>query len=221
MRRKIKIAASILAADFGNLLDDVKSAEDAGVDMLHVDVMDGHFVPNISIGPPVINALKGKTSLPLDVHLMIENPEKYIKAFVEAGSDYLTFHVEIRAQITKIIEEISTLNVKPGLSLNPETSPMRLEPYLDRIDSVLVMTVSPGFGGQKLKQEAVNKIFELRSKIDKKLLKTLIAVDGGVNAGNSGKLIEAGADILVAGTAIFGARDRKKAVDALRHSENV
>ncbi len=221
VKRKVKIAASILAADFGNLLEDVRSAEEAGADMLHVDVMDGHFVPNISIGVPVINSLKGRTRLPLDVHLMIENPEKYVKPFAEAGSDQITFHVEIRAQVGGVIEDIRKLKVKPGLSLNPETSAMRLEPYLDRIDSILVMTVNPGFGGQELKQEAVDKIAELRGKIDRKGLKTLISVDGGVNPGNAGRLISAGADILVAGTAIFGAEDRKKAVKALREAGNV
>lgn len=218
MKKKVKIAASILSADFGNLLADIKSVEEAGADMLHVDVMDGHFVPNISIGTPVIKSLKGRTSLPLDVHLMIENPEKYVKPFAEAGSDCLTFHVEIRAQAAGVIDEIKKLGVSPGLSLNPGTPALRLEPYLDRIDSILVMTVNPGFGGQELKQEAVNKISELRSKIDSKGLKAEIAVDGGVNAANAGKLISAGADILVAGTAIFGAEDRKKAIRELREA---
>lgn len=218
MKRKVKIAASILSADFGNLLADIRSVEEAGADMLHVDVMDGHFVPNISIGVPVIKSLKGRTSLPLDVHLMIENPEKYVKPFAEAGSDHLTFHVEIRAHAAGVIDEIKKLGVNPGLSLNPATPALRLEPYLDRIDSLLVMTVNPGFGGQELKQEAVNKIAELRSKIDSKGLKVEIAVDGGVNAANAGKLISAGADILVAGTAIFGAEDRKKAVRELREA---
>ena len=221
MKRKIKIAASILSADFGNLLADIKSVEEAGADMLHVDVMDGHFVPNISIGVPVVRSLKGRTRLPLDVHLMIENPEKYVKPFAEAGSDHLTFHVEIRAQIARVIEDIKKLGIKPGLSLNPETSAMRLEPYLDRIDSILVMTVSPGFGGQELKQEAIDKISELRGKIDRKRLKTEIAVDGGINSANAGRLISAGADILVAGTAVFGAEDRKKAVRALREAGDV
>ncbi len=221
MKRKVKIAASILAADFGNLLDDIKSVEEAGADLLHVDVMDGHFVPNISIGVPVVSALKGRTSLPLDVHLMIDNPEKYINAFAEAGSNHLTFHVEIRSQTRKLIENIWDLGVKPGLSLNPETSAVRLEPYLDKIDSILVMTVNPGFGGQKLDQRVIRKISELREKIDKKGLKTEIAVDGGINAENAGVIIRAGASILVAGTAVFGARDRKQAVKELREAANV
>jgi ribulose-phosphate 3-epimerase len=221
MKREVKIAASILAADFGKLLEDIKCVESAGADMLHIDVMDGHFVPNISIGVPVINSLKGRTSLPLDVHLMIENPEKYVKPFVEAGSDMLTFHVEIRAQVSKVIEDIKKSGIKTGLSLNPDTSVMRLEPYLDKIDTILVMTVNPGFGGQELKQEALDKISELRKKIDKKGLNTSIAVDGGINTSNAGKIIAAGADILVAGTAIFGAEDRAKAISGLRGGEDV
>jgi len=213
---RIKIAPSVLAADFGKLADEVRDVESAGADLLHVDVMDGHFVPNITIGVPVVASIRKVTSLPLDVHLMINAPERFIKAFAEAGSDYLTVHVEIRSRIGKLIDMIRKSGVKSGLSINPETSVVRLEPFLEEIDIALLMTVNPGFGGQPLIPGVIPKVRELREKIERKGLSTNIEVDGGIDQKNAGELVSAGADILVAGTSVFGMKDRGKAIRALR-----
>lgn len=214
--QKVKIAASILAADFGRLIEEIKSVEDAGADLLHIDVMDGHFVPNITVGVPVISSIKGKTKLPLDVHLMIDTPERFIKAFAEAGSDYLTVHVEIRSQLGKVIDSIKKLGVKPGLAINPGTAVVTLERFLEKIDIALLMTVNPGFGGQVLVPEVISKVKELREKVEKKGLSTNIEVDGGINSDTAGELISAGANILVAGTDIFGKKNRRQAIKLLR-----
>ncbi len=216
MQKKVKIAPSILAADFSRLLDEIKSVEEAGADLIHIDVMDGHFVPNITVGVPVVASLKGKTSLPLDVHLMIEYPERYIKPFAEAGSDYLTIHVEIRSKIEKIVDNIHKLGVKAGLAINPETSLVRLEPMLEKIDIALLMSVSPGFGGQAFDPEVITKVRNLREKIRQKGLSTDIEVDGGINRETATRLVAAGVNILVAGTAVFGSKDRRKAIRELR-----
>ena len=216
MQKKVKIAPSILAADFGRLLEEIKSVEDAGADLIHVDVMDGHFVPNITIGVPVVASIKGKTSLPLDVHLMIEYPERYIKPFAEAGSDYITIHVEIRSKIEKIVDNIRKLGVKAGLAINPETSLVRLEPLLEKIDLALLMSVNPGFGGQAFNPEVITKVRNLREKIEQKGLSTDIEVDGGINMETAPRLVAAGVNILVAGTAVFGRKDRRKAIRELR-----
>lgn len=214
--QKVKIAASILAADFGRLIEEIKNVEDAGADLLHIDVMDGHFVPNITVGVPVISSIKKKTKLPLDVHLMIDTPERFIKAFAEAGSDYLTVHVEIRSQLGKVIDSIKKLGIKPGLAINPGTAVVTLERFLDKIDIALLMTVNPGFGGQVLIPEVVSKVKELREKLDKRGLSTNIEVDGGITGDTAGELISAGADILVAGTDIFGKKNRRQAIKLLR-----
>ena len=216
MQKKVKIAPSILAADFSRLLDEIKSVEEAGADLIHIDVMDGHFVPNITVGVPVVASLKGKTSLPLDVHLMIEYPERYIKPFAEAGSDYLTIHVEIRSKIEKIVDNIHKLGVKAGLAINPETSLVRLEPMLEKIDIALLMSVSPGFGGQAFDPEVITKVRNLKEKIGQKGLSTDIEVDGGINRETATRLVAAGVNILVAGTAVFGSKDRRKAIRELR-----
>lgn len=216
MQKKVKIAPSILAADFSILLDEIKSVEDAGADLIHIDIMDGHFVPNITVGVPVVASIKGKTSLPLDVHLMIEYPERYIKPFAEAGSDYLTIHVEIRSKIEKIIDNIHKLGVKAGLAINPETSLVRLEPLLEKIDLALLMSVNPGFGGQAFNPEVITKVRNLREKIEQKGLSTDIEVDGGINMETAPRLVAAGVNILVAGTAVFGRKDRRKAIRELR-----
>ena len=215
-KRRVKIAPSILSADFSRLADEIKSVELAGADLLHVDVMDGHFVPNITIGVPVVASVRKVTSLPLDVHLMIDSPERFIKAFAEAGSDFLTVHVEIRSRIGRLIDAIHRTGVKAGLSINPETSVVRLEPFLEDIDIALLMTVNPGFGGQTLIPEVVAKVRELREKLERKKLSTSIEVDGGINSRTAGELISAGTDILVAGTSIFGSKDRKAAIAGLR-----
>ena len=216
MQKKVKIAPSILAADFSRLLDEIKSVEEAGADLIHIDVMDGHFVPNITVGVPVVTSLKGKTSLPLDVHLMVEYPERYIKPFAEAGSDYLTIHVEIRSKIEKIVDNIHKLGVKAGLAINPETSLVRLEPMLEKIDIALLMSVSPGFGGQTFDPEVITKVRNLKEKIGQKGLSTDIEVDGGINRDTAPRLVAAGVDILVAGTAVFGSKNRRKAIRELR-----
>ena len=213
---RVKIAPSILAADFGKLGEEVKSVEEAGADLLHIDVMDGNFVPNITLGACVVASIRRKTSLPLDVHLMVSSPERFIKAFADAGSDCLTVHVEIRSILRKLINDIRKLDVKAGLAINPKTSIVRLEPFLKEIDTALLMTVDPGFGGQKLIPEVIFKVRELREKIDKRGLGVSIAVDGGVNMETAGGLISAGADIIIAGTAVFGKKNRKSAIKKLR-----
>ncbi len=212
----VKIAPSILAADFGNLASEIKSVEEGGADLLHIDVMDGHFVPNITVGVPVVASIRGKTSLPLDVHLMVDSPELFIKPFAEAGSDYLTIHVEIRSRLERLIDTIHELGVKVGLAINPGTSIVRLEPFLKEIDIALLMTVNPGFGGQTLIPEVIPKVRELREKKERKGLATSIEVDGGVNSETASQLISAGADILVVGTDVFAAKNRKEAIRILR-----
>lgn len=212
----VKLAPSILSADFSALLESVKLVEDAGVDYLHVDIMDGHFVPNISFGPMVLKALKGKTKLPMDVHLMIENPDDYLEDFVSAGADLITIHVEACPHLHRSIQHIKQLGVKAGVSLNPGTPLAALEEILPDVDLVLVMTVNPGFGGQAFIESQLDKIKRLKAMIVSKGLTTLIEVDGGVTLHNAALLKEAGADILVAGSAIYGADDIQKRVEAFR-----
>lgn len=212
---RVIIAPSILAADFGNLLGELRRAEEAGAQLIHIDVMDGHFVPNITVGIPVINSLKGKSSLLLDVHLMIEEPERYIESFCSAGSDILTVHIEVCPHPADTIERIHTLGAKAGMALNPQTPLKTIMPYIGVLDVVLLMTVNPGFGGQAFIPEILPKVAELRSEIKKRGLSADIEVDGGVNPQTAGKLIRAGANILVAGTAVFGAEDVRGAIETL------
>lgn len=195
------IAPSILSADFANLEKEIKAVAQAGADWLHVDVMDGHFVNNITIGLPVVASVKKVSPLPLDVHLMIEKPERYIKAFAEAGSDYLTIHVESTERPEQVLKQIRELGVKPGITLRPGTSLSAIEAYLELVDLVLVMTVEPGFGGQAFMESQIAKIEQLVEIRKNKKLKYLIEVDGGVNADTS-KLLGL-ADVLVAGSYIF------------------
>lgn len=205
----IKIAPSILSADFGKINEEILTVE-SHCDWIHVDVMDGHFVPNITMGPCIVKALKSK--LPLDVHLMIENPEQYVDDFAKAGAAILTVHQEATVHLHRLIQQIKSLGVKAGVSLNPATPVSTLKDVLGDLDMVLVMSVNPGFGGQKFISSAVDKIQELRaSRSD-----LLIEVDGGINAETSKLCIEAGADVLVAGSFIFKAEDRVKAIEALR-----
>ncbi len=212
----VKLAPSLLSADFSALQDSVRKVEEAGVDYLHVDIMDGHFVPNISFGPMVLKALKGKTKLPMDVHLMIENPDAYMEEFVSAGADIITVHVEACPHLHRSIQHVKQLGVKVGVSLNPGTSLTTLEEVLPDLDVVLVMTVNPGFGGQAFIETQIDKIKRLKKMIVDRGLNTLIEVDGGVTLQNAALLKEAGADILVAGSAIYGASDIKERVDAFR-----
>ena len=216
--KKILISPSILAGDFSQLGKDIQKLEDAGADMIHVDVMDGHFVPNITIGPPVIKSLRKYTDLPFDVHLMISPVHKYIEDFSKAGSDIITIHPEATESVKDSIDLIKSLGKKVGLSLNPDTPIDKIEKYLDQIDLVLVMTVYPGFGGQKFISKVLNKIKNLKNIKDENKFRFDIEVDGGVNFENNKLAIEAGANILVSGTTIFKNNDGdiKKNIDLLR-----
>jgi ribulose-phosphate 3-epimerase len=195
------IAPSILAADFANLEKEIQAVTKAGADWLHVDVMDGHFVNNITIGVPVVASVKKVSKIPLDVHLMIEKPERYIAQFIKAGADYLTIHVESTADPKNVLQQIRELGAKPGITLRPGTAVEKVLPLLPFADLVLVMTVEPGFGGQEFRQDQLPKIAKLRAEIDDKKLKCLIEVDGGVNEKTIGFLAEA--DVIVAGSFVF------------------
>ena len=207
----IKIAPSILSADFGCLAHEAKRAEDAGADLLHVDVMDGNFVPNITIGPMVIAALRKSVRIPIESHLMICNPEKYITSFASAGSDIITVHVE-SCDLGRLIPMIKSLGVKVGVSLNPDTPLSSIEPMLDNIDMVLVMSVNPGFSGQKFMSSVLPKIKRLRSIYNKD-----IEVDGGINLLTAKDVVLAGANMLVAGTYLFGSKNMGEAIKSLRN----
>jgi ribulose-phosphate 3-epimerase len=207
------IAPSILSADFANLEKELKALTQAGADWVHVDVMDGHFVPNITIGVPVVESLKKVTALPLDVHLMIEKPERFVEAFIKAGADYLTIHVESTARPHDVLRQIRSLGAKAGITLRPGTSITTVLPYLEDIDLVLVMTVEPGFGGQAFMMDQVEKITRLKEEREKRGVNFLIEVDGGVNEKTVGFCKDA--DVLVAGSYVFKA-DYKKAIESLR-----
>ena len=208
---KIKVAPSLLAADYGYLAREIRTVQRAGADMLHVDVMDGHFVNNITIGPLVVEAINRETDLLLDVHLMIENPDKYIEAFAKAGSDIITIHIEACASPKEILEKIKNLGLKAGISINPPTPLSAIKDFLDYADMVLVMSVNPGLGGQKFIPEVVPKIKELKEIYNKD-----IEVDGGINSKNAQEVVQAGANILVAGNYIFKATNVKEAIRSLK-----
>ena len=216
--KKIQISPSILSADFSQLGKEIKKLEDGGADLIHVDVMDGHFVPNLTIGPPVIKALRNYTKLPFDVHLMISPVHKYIKNFAEAGSDIITIHPEATENLNESISLIKRLNKKVGISLNPDTNISVIETELKNIDLVLVMSVFPGFGGQKFIPETIKKIKDLKEIKDKNNFNFDIEVDGGINFLNSKDVINAGANILVSGTTIFKENngDIKKNIEKLK-----
>ena len=211
MGKDVLVAPSLLSADFSKLGEEVRVVEDAGADWLHVDVMDGHFVPNITIGPVVVKAIKQNARVPLDVHLMISDPAKYVKDFADAGSDIITFHVEAVESPEDVIKRIRVCGKKAGISVKPNTPISAIRDYLNLVDMVLIMTVEPGFGGQKFMADVVPKIKELRS-----FYKGDIEVDGGITSENSGDVIRAGANILVAGTAVFRKDDYKKAIAELK-----
>lgn len=212
----VKIAPSILSADFLKLAEEVKAAEAAGVDMLHIDVMDGHFVPNITIGPFIVEAIKKATTLPLDVHLMIEEPDRYLKDFIHAGADYITVHAEAALHLHRTIQWIKDTGIKAGVSLNPSTPVWSLEHILSDTDMVLLMSVNPGFGGQEFIPQVFDKIRQLKLLIKERGLETLIEVDGGIKCGNAKKVADTGADILVMGSAFFHSKDYKTLVKNLR-----
>ena len=216
--KKIQISPSILSADFSKLGDDIKRLEESGADMIHVDVMDGHFVPNLTIGPPVIKSLRKYTKLPFDVHLMIDPVHKYIKDYSDAGADIITFHPEATKNIPETINLIKSFNKKVGISLNPNTKINAAEEHLDKIDLILIMSVYPGFGGQKFMGEVVQKIKDLDKIRKEKNLNFKIEIDGGINFETSKIAIEAGVDILVSGTTIFKENngDLKKNIKTLK-----
>lgn len=212
----VQVAPSILACDFSRLGEEVAAVAAAGADLLHVDVMDGRFVPNISIGVPVVTSLRRVTDLPLDVHLMVMEPERYIEAFAEAGADYISVHVEVCGHLQGTLTRIKEMEVKAGVVLNPSTPLNTLDEILPEADYVLLMGVNPGFGGQKFIDSVEGKVARLRSRIDEAGLPTLIEVDGGVTLDNAGRLRKAGVDILVAGTTIFSAEEYSIIIKALR-----
>lgn len=212
----VKIAPSILSADFSRLGEEIKAAERAGADLIHVDVMDGHFVPNITIGPPVVRAIKSIVSIPLDVHLMINEPDRYINAFAESGADLITVHSEACLHLHRTIQSINECGVKAGVSINPATPLSDIEFILPFVDLVLLMSVNPGFGGQKFIPEVIPKIKILKEIIKKNGYKVDIEVDGGVNPENSVDVVSAGADILVMGNAFYGSKDYSAVVRAVR-----
>lgn len=214
----IKIAPSILSADFSRLGEDIQAVDRAGADYIHVDVMDGHFVPNITIGPLVVDALRKVTEKPLDVHLMIENPDLYIEAFAKAGADIITVHQEAVPHLHRTIQLIKSLGKKAGVSLNPATPVETLDIILDELDLVLIMSVNPGFGGQAFIPSALDKIKALRQSITQRGLNIEIEVDGGVKIDNIRQIVAAGADVLVAGSAVFNTQDYAATISALREN---
>jgi len=214
----IKVAPSILSADFSRLGDEVKAVEKAGADLIHIDVMDGHFVPNITIGPLVVAAVRKVTKLPLDVHLMIENPDKYIESFAKAGADIITIQVEASKDIGRDIRVIRKSGRKPGLVVNPETPIDPVLPYLKDIEMVLLMTVHPGFEAQAFIPEVLPKIAELKSLVVSRKLSVDIEVDGGINLETAPQVVKAGANVLVAGSAVFWAKDYKAVIEGLKHA---
>jgi len=213
-----KIAPSILSADFAKLGEEIKEVQRAGADYIHVDVMDGHFVPNITIGPLIVEAIRPVTELPLDVHLMIENPDLYIPAFAEAGASIITVHQEACPHLHRTIQLIRDCDVRPGVVINPATPVEMIKEILPLVDLVLIMTVNPGFGGQSFIHETIMKIEKVHDLRRKHNYPFEIEVDGGVNANTAQLCTDAGADVLVAGSAIFNKRDRKKAIAEIREA---
>jgi ribulose-phosphate 3-epimerase len=211
----VKVAPSILSADFAKLGEEVRMIEAAGAEILHIDVMDGHFVPNITIGPAVVESLRKVSSLEFDVHLMIENPEKYIEAFAKAGADNITVHIEATKHIHRLIQQIKALNVKVGVALNPATPLEFLTYVIQELDMVLLMTVNPGFGGQKFIQNVLPKVVALSGILSKVNPRCIIEVDGGINVNTARLASRAGAEILVAGAAVFAAPDPCRALSDL------
>lgn len=212
----IKISPSVLASDLSNLASEVQEIEKAGAEMAHLDVMDGVFVPNMSFGMPVIECLRNKSAIIFDVHLMIVNPEKYAKRFIDAGADIVTFHLEACADPKALLKEIREAGAKAAISIKPATPASAVFDLLDYCDMVLVMTVEPGYGGQKFMADMLPKIKELRAEIERRGLDIDIEVDGGINAETAKLVVEAGANVLVAGSSVFKAKDRKAAIDVLR-----
>lgn len=216
MQRPLLIAPSILAADFGRLAEEVLRAEASGADWIHVDVMDGHFVPNLTVGPDVVKGLRRSTKLPLDVHLMVEGPDKFVPQFIDAGADRVSIHIESPCNVAATLEAIRAAGKRPGIVLNPGTPIKAILPHLDRVKLVLVMTVNPGFGGQPFIESCVEKIAQLAAARDERKLDFDIEVDGGVSETTARTCATAGANVMVAGVALFRAPDMAKAITAMR-----
>ncbi|RPI57763.1 MAG: ribulose-phosphate 3-epimerase [Acidobacteria bacterium] len=214
--KHVRIAPSILSADFAALGNAIAAVEKGGADLIHVDVMDGHFVPNITIGPAVVRSVKRVASVPLDVHLMIVDPDKYAEAFIAAGADMLSVHVEVLPHLNRTIGFIKSLGVKAGVVLNPSTSPVAIEEIAGEVDFVLVMSVNPGFGGQKFIPSSLQKVMAIRRMLDRAANKAPIEIDGGVDLSNIARVVDAGVEIVVAGSAIFNAPDPTAATKALK-----
>jgi ribulose-phosphate 3-epimerase len=214
----IKIAPSILSANFAKLGEEIVDVERGGADYIHVDVMDGHFVPNITLGPQIVEAIRPITKLPLDVHLMIEQPDRYLDSFAKAGADYISVHVEACSHLHRTIQHIKSLGVKAGVVLNPHTPVEMIQHIIHDVDLVLLMTVNPGFGGQSFIQTVLPKIHQVKHFVDQNGLDVEIEVDGGVNEQTAKLCVEAGANVLVAGSAVYNQENRAKAIDAIRQS---
>jgi ribulose-phosphate 3-epimerase len=213
-----KIAPSILSADFTHLADEIAKVTEAGADMIHVDVMDGHFVPNFTIGPPIVKAIRKVTRLPLDVHLMMTNPEDFISEFIKAGSNYITVHVETCPHLHRTIQSIKEEGVKAGVTLNPATPLSSVEEILGEVDLLLIMSVNPGFGGQSFIPSVLEKLRRARKMIDERGLNVELEIDGGVKVENIAAMSQAGADIFVSGSAIFQSKDYKDTIQKMRAS---
>jgi ribulose-phosphate 3-epimerase len=216
MTLPIRIAPSILSADFGRLAEEVRAIEAAGADVVHVDVMDGRFVPNITIGPLVVEAVRKATKLPIDAHLMIVEPERYVEAFAKAGANLISVHAEVSPHLHRTLQAIRAAGARPAVALNPSTGLEAIEYVLGDCEMVLVMTVNPGFGGQRYIDACTEKVRRLRAMADARGQPLEIEVDGGIKADNAGLVAAAGANVLVAGTAVFGAKDYREAIDAIR-----
>jgi len=211
-----KIAPSILSSDFGNLAREIRAVEEAGADYIHIDVMDGHFVPNLTVGPIVVECVRKLTRLPLDVHLMVERPEDLLDAFIKAGSDIITVHVEATPHLHRAIQSIKEKGAKAGVSLNPSTPIQGIEPVIEDVDMVVIMSVNPGFGGQELIRSALAKIKRVRKLLDEAGSKAELEVDGGIKAENIRDVSLAGADVFVSGSGIFKTKDYKKTIAEMR-----
>lgn len=216
-QKDVRIAPSILSADFGRLADEIRAVDDQGADWIHIDVMDGRFVPNLTIGPIVVKAARAATQKPLDVHLMIEEPERYVEAFVEAGANIVTVHAEAVTHLQRVLTQIRESGARAGVSLNPHTPEEVLKYVLPYVDLILVMSVNPGFGGQSFLPDVLPKIRALRTMIDESEFDIDLEVDGGVNVGTARQVGQAGADVLVAGSAIYKTENYGKAIEAIRN----